>query len=607
MRTPDEICHLFHERRLRGGVERERMREMCALYQGDIAIPLPEMGGYDRPAVINFARMGINQMGMRVASTMPIVEHIPIDYGVRDRAERRAKERRQVNHGWWGKNRMPLQLRQRGRWYFAYAQSPVVVRPCFDKRLPTYGMPMWQLRSPLDCYAATTAGVTDLRPCDAMFAQTRTVGWVRYTYPDQAGLFRQANPNDLVDVIEYLDIDEAHIVASLTARRFGDYEHLGGAWTEQQPTRGVTLERVENRTDMPWTTVAGNISLERRVSNYEGMLGMYQAQAKLQALGLIAKQRSVFQTEWLIGSTQNVEPVITVQANPEKGIIGKIRDGKIDRYAPDPQYANDSSIDRLERSQRVEAGVPASFGGEAASNVRTGKTLSGLVDDSVQPLLAEAHEVFAASLHEENRTAIAIDKAYFGPKTFFVSFNGDKARVTYEPETLWETDEHIVRYPYPGADVAEINIATGQAMGAGLMSKRTAARLNPLVENAEVEHDELIYEQLESALLQQILAMASTPGAGLELIDMAEMVKRVRADDVELVDAIIEQQKRAQERQATPAEDPAEAMPGMSPPGQGVEQPAQFATTPGQDQLSQLLFSLRAPQMQSRVERGVPA
>lgn len=604
---PEAIVDLFNTRRRQGGNERERMRQMCALYQGDIAVPLPELKGYDRPAVINFARMGINHMGMRVAGLLPVIEHVPVDYGHREPARKRADDRRKVGHGWWGHNKLKLILRQRARWYFAYASAPVMIRPDF-----TTGMPRWEPRSPLDTYASHIAGVTEFCPRDSIFAQTRTVGWLRENHPEQAAtFFQKQHVDDLVDILEYNDAEEWHLVATLTSRRPSEMTDSmrGGAmpWMESHNSSGVTLRRVPNRAGEPWTIIAGNISLERRTSNYDGMIGMYQAQAKLQALGLIAKQRSVFQTEYLIATNPNVAPSIKRPADPDAGIIGIIEAGTIDRHTPDPQYANDQSIDRLERSQRVEAGVPASFGGEAASNVRTGKTLSGLVDDSVQPSIAEAHDIFEASLHAENCKAIAIDKAYWRgeSKTIFVAFNGDKCRVTYTPDTLWETSEHLVRYPFAGADVADVNIATGQAMGAGLMSKATAGRLNPLIENAEVEHDQIIYEQLEQGLLQQILAEATTPGTpGMTLIDHAEMIKKVRDDEIELVDAVIAQQRAAQERQTTPAPDAAAAAPGMAAPGVGAEQPKQFTTAPGQDQLSSLLYSLRAPQMQTAAERG---
>ncbi|NCV60837.1 MAG: hypothetical protein EBW52_05455, partial [Betaproteobacteria bacterium] len=38
-----------------------------------------------------------------------------------------------------------------------------------------------------------------------------------------------------------------------------------------------------------------------------------------------------------------------------------------------PGYKTDTALDRLERQERLEGSIPAEFGGESASNIRTGR------------------------------------------------------------------------------------------------------------------------------------------------------------------------------------------------------------------------------------------
>lgn len=601
MRTAGEIAALFYERRNYAGVERQRMRDVCALYEGAVAVDLSELSTEDRPAVINFARMGINQTAMRAAGVMPMVEHFAVDYGKRDAARKRADMRRKVTHGWWGESRQNLVLRQRARWLFAYASAPVLLWPDMKR-----GMPVWMPRSPLDTYAAPTWGVGDNVPADAIFAQVRTVAWVRANYPQHAIHFHRAGADDLVDVLEYVDAEQYHRVLCLGSRVRRGMELLSSAreWVAEM-SPGVTLQQLPNRAGVPWAVVPKLIGLERSVGLYDGIAGMYQAQARLQALSLHARMKGVFQEEWLVATNDMVTPDVIRKADALTGEVGIVTGGRFERVTPDPQYATDTGIDRLERAQRVEAGIPGAWGGEGMSNVRSGRGVETILGAATDPLLQETHELFATSLAEENRIAIAMDKGYWGDesKTFFVAFNGDKCNVTYRPTELWETDRHTVRYPFPGGDVDSINIATGQAMGAGIMSRKTAATLNPLVENPEQEFDQIIAERLQDAFLTQVQTMAATPGSGWNPVDLARFAELVRSDQMEMFEAFAKVQAEAQERQAREAESMAQTMPGVAEPGTGVEQPGMFQTAPDQQGLSQLLFSLRAPQMRAAAER----
>jgi hypothetical protein len=58
----------------------------------------------------------------------------------------------------------------------------------------------------------------------------------------------------------------------------------------------------------------------------------------------------------------------------------------------------------------------------------------------------------------------------------------------------------------------------------------------------------------------------------MQLPHIARLDKKI-AEGKELYEAMLELQQEVQAEQATPAETPAEAQPGIAQPGQGVEQP----------------------------------
>jgi hypothetical protein len=166
---------------------------------------------------------------------------------------------------------------------------------------------------------------------------------------------------------------------------------------------------------------------------------------------------------------------------------------------------------RTEGTQRLTAGIPAEFGGESPTNIRTGRrgdaVLSAVVDFPVQ----EAQRIMARALEEENKLAITMAKKYAGnkPKSFYVTTKNAKGRVDYTPNNNFDTTDNVVIYSQAGADINNLVIGGGQRVGMGTMSKRSFMMIDPLVEDPEFEHDAVVSEQLEQALLVSIQQQAS--------------------------------------------------------------------------------------------------
>ena len=125
-------------------------------------------------------------------------------------------------------------------------------------------------------------------------------------------------------------------------------------------------------------------------------------------------------------------------------------------------------------------------------------------------------------------------------------------------------------YSQAGADINNLVIAGGQRLAMGTMSKEAFMRLDPLVEDVEVEKDAVVAEQLEQSLLaglQQQAANGSLPPS-----DLARIMELVKNDKADLADAVAKVQREAQERQAQQVEPTApEAQPGIAQPGAGAE------------------------------------
>jgi hypothetical protein len=591
VKSAAEIVSLRNVRRKERGPLIQAMEELKGAYKGEWALPLPELDREERVSVAILVNQAVDALGQRIASTTPDVQYPPTKPDQK-KAETYARIRRSANLAWWEQNRIDLKMARRARHYVGYGVSPVVLRPNSQ-----WGAPEWQVRDPLSTLPGPTTGADDFCPDDAIFCMRRTVGWLEERYPIVGAMstdMDEETDEQEVDLVEYVDAEEWVLIAISLPSPYSGEPQL------------MELSRVPNRTGMCPAVVPGRITLDEPEGQFNQMLGMYMTQAKLMALEVIAVQKGIFPDTWVIGR-EGMSPEIVRTANGLTGEVGVLVNGALQTVQEQPGYLTNPTLDRLERAQRLTGRIPSEWGGESASNIRTGRrgdaVLSAVVDFPVQ----EAQRSFARSLEEENKRAVAIAKAYFGdqPRSFYVSWKGARGPVDYTPNVHFDSDENRVSYSHPGADINNLVIGLGQRLGMGTISQRRFMELDPLVEDYEREHDHVIAENLEQALLQAISQQAAQ--GAIPPADVARIMELVRADKLELAAAVTKVQEEAQARQATPAPAGApETMPGLAQPGVGAEQPVGPIGEPpaGLANLSQLLGALRRPAMALPQEQG---
>ena len=571
MKTITEIVAIYGARAQATDQIKGRMRNLRDYYNGDVIIPLPELNSDEQSAVANLLAQGLDQTAMRIASTRPDIYCPPADVA-RKRSRDNSEIKRKALFGWWEHSRMDLQMSKRARYLIGYATTVSHLR-----WNPTTQCPEWHLRDPLTAYPATLLGVEDMRPRDCIFAYERPLGYLHQMYPEAASVFQSnsdAGPDQAIEMIEYVDENETVLIAMRGPVQTG----LFGTSSTMDDNIVLELERVPNRLGQAPVVCAQRISLDGAQGQFDGILGMYQMQARLMALEVIAVQKGIFPDTWLVGRAGET-PQIVNPADGLTGEVGVIRGGDLKDMSLQPGYMTNPAIDRLERAQRLTAGIPAEFGGESSTNIRTGRRGDAVLSAAVDFPVQEAQRIMSRALQEENKIAIDMAKAYAGNKShsFYITEKNAKGPVEYTPNVNFETNDNIVTYSQAGADINNLVIGGGQRVGMGTMSKRSFMAIDPLVEDPEFEHDAVIAEQLEEALLQSIQQQAME--GTIPPADLARIMSLVANNQKELAEAVEQVQKEAQERQAeqvdaaAPEAQPGLAMPGMGAEGRSVEAP----------------------------------
>lgn len=610
MRSADDVLALYEERRKLQMPLQSVRAEIRDIYDGRTKVILPDLPDDEAASVPNLLAQGIDQMAGRVASVVPQVMFSPDTPGVRQ-AERRADTARRVVQGWWQADSLPLKMKRRARFLIGYGASPVTLRWNAKSHRPC-----WEVRDTLETYANPDQTLDNGAPSDVIFAYRRSVGWLRaHGYGDYLMDLstRTGRPadDDLMLLLEYVDPDGRHLVLTGNKREvtqtnwFDNYivgQNIQKARTiEWEPTWGVMTASNPER-----------ISLSRPGGQFDTMVGMYHQQAKLMALEVIAVQKGIFPDTYLVGRPQEVPKFVEGPFDGRTGKINVVQGGDIRVTNEQPGYMTPQVIDRLERAQRLTAGLPSEFGGESGSNIRTGRRGDAVLSAVIDFPIAEAQEVFQKALEEENKAAIALAKHYDGSATrsIYVGTGNTTRAVKYVAEQVFTHDEHIVTYPMTGTDLNGLMIGVGQRVGLGTMSKRTAAEVDPYIADPEQEHDRIIAEGLEQALVSGIQQQAAS-GAIPPLV-LSQVMTLVANDKLELPEALTkaaedaarkaqEQQQAQAQGQQMPPDAAAMAAPAAAQSLSGSPIPG---PTAGQGDLASLLSTLRKPTMTIQPMKG---
>lgn len=577
--SDDEILALLDEARKQQHPMVQMAQKVLDVYDGKIALPLSEIDKVSEPAVANLTFSGVDAMGQAIGSQVPQNFFAQRGDGPTNRA--RAREKRDLVGYWWDESNVEGQLPEWGRFYAAYGAAYVMVKPHLKKGCPEYiGL------DPLRTFPSGTDVCCDF----AITLRRQSRRWVAKRYPETAGRLwsREGSPADQIELVEYVDDYEFVVLARQGVNMMHPY-----APRQEGVVRLTGFKNLAGRCPV---MAAGRPGLSGPRSQFAGVLGKYIQRAQLQAYQMIGVRKSVLAEKWAYSSDPNVTPVIVTEADAITGETGVIAGGQLIQMLPQMSPMVSMMEDRLERAERVEARMPAEWGGESPSNVRTDRRGTSIYQATTDLPVAEAHQRFARLLTEANRCAVDIDKSYWGGerKTFYVVRGEIEEKVTYDPDQLWagEQETHRVVYSHPGADSQGLAVELGQRIGLETLSHTEAMEIDPFVKDPERSRDLIVYEKLQTVVLNGLAAQAEQ--GALPVVDLARIMQRVKSDRAEIEDAVVEQQAEAQQRQAAqvPPGSP-EEQPGLALPGAGVESVP--APPPSLGNVGQLLSQLRLP------------
>ena len=539
----------------------------------------------------------VDNYGMRAGSVLPAIFCPAINPGKQKGMHSRqfARVREGILGATYKHSRMQLQLRKAYRHMAGYATSAMVVLPDFKD-----GLPRIQLRDPLTTYPDPISNEDFRNPENIGFIFAKSPDWIAYRYPETRGLLGQHPRREVMwNLCEW--IDNEHIVVGL----MGPHEYpLWGPRAAFDPMQwSMELSRWPNPLGRVPAICPARVTLDRIASQLANIIGITDLMAKLTALDIMAKEKSIFPDRYIMGKL-GATPTI-VGGEWKDGRTGEVNilldaDGIGSmNFASDPMATQ--AIDRLERNARVSAGLVPQMGGETYGALRTGRGIDALMGAAVDPRLMEMQVTMETWLSYLNECVLQTYKEYWPNKSYVLPAGWAMARteVQFTPSDHIESFANEVSYPIAGADVQGTTITLGQLYGMKAISKQTMMQRHPFVGDAASEKSMIDEETMEDAMIQAVMQAIASQQASPMLLAFIEEARREDPDG-DIITAVAAANRRMQEQQATEAPQPEpgqvmapEAAPGMAPE---MAQPAPAApgvsTPPDLSNLRQLMNAL---------------
>jgi len=416
--------------------------------------------------------------------------------------------------------KLELQLPQVARWLPGYGFAVWVITSKKDSNGNIY--PCAELRNPYDCYPGYFGNMQE--PQELVIVSNIPLKELIKMYPElkswyndndnedrqngPAGLYglnnnegSWANSGDDGDVIiEYMNPEGTYVV---------------------HPASKKVVDFVPNPLKSgPAFVVAKRFSFDKLQGQFDQVIGLMAAMAKINILSVIAMEDAVFTETNIIGEIES----------------GKYRKGRhsINYLAPGSQvvkpvtnlpYQLFESVGRLERQLRVVAGYPVQDDAISPNSFVTGRGLEEL-ESGVGQMVSEYHTILEYALQDVDAKRLELDEILLGNKRkpMTGTYKGASFAEFYTPDRDIDSNYMTKRkYGAMASFDAPNKIITGlQLLQAGIIDKETMQQEMDGLDNI-VQINERITKQKTEEILFQMLLQQSQQGDTKAMMAVVEI------------------------------------------------------------------------------------
>ena len=499
----EQIAARVQSLRYRNHERDARNLDVLAVRKGQISQVYPDFfpEGVDANVVANFIDIVARDLS-EVMAPLPAVNCSAANQ-VNDRARNFADKRTRIASNYFQHSDLSVQMYQGADWYITYGFVPFVIELDEDAKLPRI-----RLENPIGSYPEFDR----YGRCIAFAKRyTLTLGELVSQFPEYDNILLgplgyKQDLNGQIEMIRYYDNDQS--VVYIPARD------------------NLILSKAKNPVGKIMIVVARKPSIDSELrGQFDDVLGIQLLRNRFALLAMEAAEKSVQAPIVLPQDVQELQlggDAVIRTANP-----AGVR--RVELTIPQGAFTEQTL---LNSELRVGTRYPESRTGNIDASIVTGQgvqALMGAFDTQVK----SAQAIFAAALRDVISICFEIDELIFSDeKTIRGVDSGSPYEITYKPTKDIKGDYSAdVRYGMlAGLNPAQGLIFMLQALGGKLISKDMAMRELPFTVNVTQELEKIEIEDMRTALLSGITAMAQAiPAMATQGQDPSDMVNKIAA------------------------------------------------------------------------------
>ena len=509
MLTPDEL--LIKTDDLKGMHEhsghyeyRDRVRSIMNGGSNGIAALLGnDAKNYDTDLPIpNLINSGLEHLAQKLGR-MP---DIKVDsYADSERAKGKAEKLERIVSSLDGNSKMDMQMPQAARWLPGYGFCVWIIR---QKMSPDGIMyPHAELRDPYDCYPGyygpdqdpkelalirlvPTAVIKQMYPQAQVMVDESSQfpsGYSKFKYHDG---FQRSWDNQLADGVELVE-----------------YYNEEGTYVFLPDTKQILDYTPNPLKSGPRFVISKRFSFDRLTGQYDHVLGLMAAMAKINVLSIIAMEDSVFTETNIIGELES--------GNYKRGrlSVNYLSPGsQVSKPPNNIPYQLFTQIDRIERQLRVGSSYPVSDDAISPNSFVTGRGLQELLS-SVDLNVKEYQLALKTAMEELDYKRLEMDEALNGQtkKPMAGYLKGTAFAEQYTPATdikgMYKTRR--IYGVMAGFDEPTKIVSGLQLLQAGIIDKETLQENMDGLDNVQKINDRILKDEAERTLFETLKIQAS--------------------------------------------------------------------------------------------------
>jgi hypothetical protein len=479
--------------------------------------------------VPNLMSTGLEHLSQKIGRIPNLKIDVPNDRDSQ-RSKQKAEKIARIITAYDDNQRLDIQMPQVGRWLPGYGFAVWVIRERKDSSGVPY--PCAELRDPYNCFPGYYGA--DQKPVDLSIVRRVPKYALENVYPDFKDVINRDAKHEGLNIGGGYASPYTDSYSGSWANSNGQGDLVAEYYNDEgtyvyHMASGTVLDFVPNPLSSgPAFVVAKKFSFDQLEGQYDQIIGLMAAMAKMNVMSIIAMEDAVFTETNISGELESG------QYRKGRFAVNYLAPGtQVSKPASNVPYQIFQQIDRIERQLRVGGAYPVTDDAQSPLSFATGRGLEEL-GASMSLMIREYHTVMADAIEQTDAKRLEWDSVMYGgkPKPLSGYMDNKFYAEKYDPEKDIGFNYRTRRVygAMAGYDEPQ-KIVTGlQLLQAGIIDTQTLQENLDGLDNIVRVNERITREKADKVLFDTLLTLSQQ---GDQRATMAIVEIRKNPGDVE--------------------------------------------------------------------------